>query len=76
MITDRIAKGFSILWGRLTQQGVGTTALWAADHATRIIVDPTSRRGKPYRGVRLPIEAILQAIADRAPAARSEAICQ
>ena len=41
----KIAKGLGILWGRLTQQGLRTSALWAADHAVRIIT------GAPMRSV-------------------------
>nr|HID14689.1 protein phosphatase [Anaerolineae bacterium] len=33
----KIAKGLGILWYRFTQQGLRVTALWAADHAVRII---------------------------------------
>jgi protein tyrosine phosphatase (PTP) superfamily phosphohydrolase (DUF442 family) len=40
-----IAKGLDILWGRLTQQGLRITALWAADHLVRIIT------GAPIRSV-------------------------
>ncbi|MCX7682929.1 MAG: dual specificity protein phosphatase family protein [Anaerolineae bacterium] len=40
-----IAKGLDILWGRLTQQGVRVTALWAADHLVRIVT------GAPIRSV-------------------------
>lgn len=41
----KIAKGLGILWARLTQQGLRTSALWAADHAVRIIT------GAPMRSV-------------------------
>ena len=44
MADKLIVKGFTILWGRLTRQGVRTTALWAADHATRMIVGANIRR--------------------------------
>ncbi len=37
--------GLSILWGRLTQQGLRVTALWAADHGVRIV------SGAPLRSV-------------------------
>ncbi len=40
-----IAAGVRILWERLTRQGVGVTALWAADHAVRIAT------GAPIRSV-------------------------
>jgi protein tyrosine phosphatase (PTP) superfamily phosphohydrolase (DUF442 family) len=33
----RLLKGLGILWQRLTRQGLGTTARWAADHLVRII---------------------------------------
>lgn len=41
----KIPKGLSILWSRLTQQGLRVTALWAADHGVRIIT------GAPIRSV-------------------------
>ncbi|HEY66798.1 MAG TPA: dual specificity protein phosphatase family protein [Thermoflexia bacterium] len=41
----KIAKGLGILWYRFTQQGLRVTALWAADHAVRIIT------GAPIRSV-------------------------
>lgn len=44
-LLQAIAKGLDILWGRLTQQGVRVTALWAADHLVRIIT------GAPIRSV-------------------------
>ena len=44
-MVGRIAKGFRILWTRLFQQGLRATAMWAADHAVRIIT------GAPLRGV-------------------------
>ncbi len=40
-----IRKGLGILWGRLTEQGVRVTALWAADHLVRIIT------GAPIRAL-------------------------
>jgi len=40
----KVAKGIRILWGRLTQQGPRVTALWAADHAVRIISGAPIRR--------------------------------
>ena len=42
----------------------------ALEHSTDVIVDPTIRGGKPFRGVHLPIEQILQTAADMAPARR------
>lgn len=33
----KLQKGIGILWRRLTEQGFGVTAWWAADHAVRII---------------------------------------
>jgi predicted protein tyrosine phosphatase len=44
-IWKKAAKGINILWGRLTQQGLRVTAVWAADHAVRIIT------GAPIRSV-------------------------
>jgi len=41
----KITKRIHILWTRLTQQGLRTTALWAADHIVRIIT------GAPIRSV-------------------------
>ncbi len=41
----KIAKGLGILWYRFTRQGLRVTALWAADHAMRIIT------GAPIRSV-------------------------
>jgi predicted protein tyrosine phosphatase len=43
MTPNRIIKGLRILWGRLTRQGVRTTALWAADHAVRILTGANIR---------------------------------
>jgi protein tyrosine phosphatase (PTP) superfamily phosphohydrolase (DUF442 family) len=45
MIGGRAAKGLRILWERFTRQGVRVTALWAADHAVRIVA------GAPIRSV-------------------------
>ena len=39
-----VIKGLRILWKRLTQQGLWTTALWAADHLWRRIVGAPLRR--------------------------------
>jgi predicted protein tyrosine phosphatase len=36
-LPDKLIKGSRILWGRLTEQGLCVTALWAADHAVRIV---------------------------------------
>lgn len=36
-LSRRMAKGMRILWARLTRQGLRVTALWAADHAVRIV---------------------------------------
>lgn len=41
----KIVKGLEIVWYRLTRQGLRVTALWAADHAVRIIT------GAPIRSV-------------------------
>ena len=40
-----LLKGIHILWSRLTRQGLRVTALWAADHAVRIVT------GAPIRSV-------------------------
>jgi len=40
----RIVRGLDILWGRLTQQGLWTTALWALDHAVRMVTGAPIRR--------------------------------
>jgi protein-tyrosine phosphatase len=34
---NRVRKGLGILWYRFTRQGLRVTALWAADHAVRIV---------------------------------------
>ena len=39
-----LVKGLRILWQRLTRQGPGVTALWAADHAVRLITGAPIRR--------------------------------
>jgi len=41
----KICKGLGILWSRLTRQGPGVTARWAADHIVRIVT------GAPIRSV-------------------------
>jgi predicted protein tyrosine phosphatase len=33
----KLLKGLGILWQRLSRQGLGTTARWAADHLIRIV---------------------------------------
>ena len=40
-----IAKGLSILWYRLTRQGLRVTALWVVDHLVRIVT------GAPIRSL-------------------------
>jgi protein-tyrosine phosphatase len=40
----RLLKGLGILWRRLTEQGIGVTLWWAADHAVRIITGAPLRR--------------------------------
>jgi len=37
-------KGLTILWERLTQQGIWVTTLWAADHAVRAATGAPVRR--------------------------------
>jgi hypothetical protein len=37
-------KGLGILWARFTRQGLHTTALWAADHAVRIVIGAPIQR--------------------------------
>ncbi|MCP4538189.1 MAG: dual specificity protein phosphatase family protein [Chloroflexi bacterium] len=44
-LVKKFVNGISILWGRLTQQGLQVTAMWAADHFVRIIT------GAPIRSV-------------------------
>ena len=44
MITKRLLKGLNIVWTRLTGQGLWVTALWAADHAVRMITGANIRR--------------------------------
>lgn len=39
-----LVKGLRILWQRLTRQGPRVTALWAADHAVRLIIGAPIRR--------------------------------
>ena len=36
-LARKLAQGLRILWSRLIQQGLRVTALWAADHAVRIV---------------------------------------
>ena len=40
----KLLKGLGILWQRLTRQGLGTTAWWAADHLVRIITGANIHR--------------------------------
>lgn len=40
----KLVKGLGILWQRLTRQGLGVTAWWAADHAVRFITGAPIRR--------------------------------
>ena len=40
----KLYLGLAILWRRLTEQGFGVTAWWAADHAVRIITGAPLRR--------------------------------
>jgi protein tyrosine phosphatase (PTP) superfamily phosphohydrolase (DUF442 family) len=40
----KLVRGLEILWQRLTRQGLRVTALWAADHAVRIISGAPLRR--------------------------------
>lgn len=39
-----IADGWDILWGRLTEQGLGATAQWAVDHLIRRVTGAPIRR--------------------------------
>jgi hypothetical protein len=39
-----LVKGIQILWSRLTRQGLCVTAMWAADHAVRIVTGAPIRR--------------------------------
>ena len=41
----KVTRGLGILWRRLTEQGLRVTAMWAADHAVRILT------GAPIRQV-------------------------
>lgn len=43
-LLKRSVKGMRILWERLTEQGLRVTALWAADHAVRIVTGAPIRR--------------------------------
>jgi hypothetical protein len=40
----KLRKGLTILWQRLTKQGLRTTAWWAADHLVRIVSGAPIRR--------------------------------
>ena len=44
-LLKKITKRVDILWSRLAEQGLQVTAMWAADHAVRILT------GAPIRGV-------------------------
>ncbi len=44
-LLKKIHKGLGILWYRFTRQGLRVTALWATDHAVRIVT------GAPIRSV-------------------------
>jgi predicted protein tyrosine phosphatase len=44
MLINKLNRGLGILRTRLTQQGVRTTTLWAADHAVRIVTGANIRR--------------------------------
>jgi protein tyrosine phosphatase (PTP) superfamily phosphohydrolase (DUF442 family) len=39
-----LTRGLAILWRRFTEQGVRVTAMWAADHAVRILTGAPIRR--------------------------------
>jgi protein tyrosine phosphatase (PTP) superfamily phosphohydrolase (DUF442 family) len=43
-LVKKAIKGMHILWGRLTQQGLRATTMWAADHAVRIVTGAPIRR--------------------------------
>jgi dual specificity MAP kinase phosphatase len=43
-LLEKIRWGLGILWGRLIQQGLRVTALWAADHGVRIVTGAPIRR--------------------------------
>jgi protein tyrosine phosphatase (PTP) superfamily phosphohydrolase (DUF442 family) len=43
-LLSKLTKGMHILWSRLTRQGLRVTALWAADHAVRIVTGAPIRR--------------------------------
>jgi hypothetical protein len=40
----KFVKGIRILWGRLTEQGLWVTVLWAADHGVRIVTGAPIQR--------------------------------
>jgi predicted protein tyrosine phosphatase len=44
-LVQKLIKNAGILWARFTRQGVRVSALWATDHAVRILT------GAPIRGV-------------------------
>jgi protein tyrosine phosphatase (PTP) superfamily phosphohydrolase (DUF442 family) len=43
-LLHKITKGIRILWSRITEHGLRVTALWAADHAVRIVTGAPIRR--------------------------------
>jgi protein tyrosine phosphatase (PTP) superfamily phosphohydrolase (DUF442 family) len=43
-LVQKLVKNAGILWSRFTQQGVRVSALWAADHAVRILTGAPIRR--------------------------------
>jgi predicted protein tyrosine phosphatase len=43
-LAQKLVKNAGILWSRFTRQGVRTSALWAADHAVRILTGAPIRR--------------------------------
>ena len=43
-LLHKLIKGIGILWGRVTEQGLWVTALWAADHGVRIVTGAPIQR--------------------------------
>jgi predicted protein tyrosine phosphatase len=43
-LIEKLVKNAGIMWSRFTKQGVRTSALWAADHAVRILTGAPIRR--------------------------------
>jgi len=41
---NKLTRALRITWSRLRDQGVGTTALWAADHGVRMLTGAPTRR--------------------------------